>query len=69
MLLKINRQAIFFLFAIVSIVQFSSCKLREKVALVVHHAKIYTVNDSFEVKEAMAIQDGKIVWNMTGKRI
>lgn len=69
MLLKINRQAIFFLFAIVSLVQFSSCKLREKVGLVVHHAKIYTVNDSFEVKEAMAIQDGKIVATGTNDEI
>jgi predicted amidohydrolase YtcJ len=28
---------------------------------VVHHARIYTVNESFAVAEAMAVQDGKIV--------
>ncbi|MFT3979043.1 MAG: amidohydrolase [Ferruginibacter sp.] len=40
---------------------FSSCKFREKVTLVVHHADIYTVNASFEKAEAMAVNDGKIV--------
>ena len=61
MFLKINNKAIIFLIAVVSLLQFSACKLREKVSLVVHHARIYTVNDSFDIKEAMAIQDGKIV--------
>lgn len=40
---------------------FASCKFRQKVPLVVHHAKIYTVDDKFNVAEAMAISDGKIV--------
>jgi len=43
------------------IISLSSCKFREKVSLLVHHANIYTVNHSFETVEAMAISDGKIV--------
>ncbi|MBC7867607.1 MAG: amidohydrolase [Gloeobacteraceae cyanobacterium ES-bin-316] len=39
----------------------SSCKLKEKVTLVVHHATIYTVDDKFTTVEAMAIRDGKII--------
>jgi len=39
----------------------SSCKFRQKVPLLVHHAKIYTVDDKFSVAEAMAIREGKII--------
>lgn len=38
-----------------------SCKFRQKVDLVIHHAKIYTVDEQFSVAEAMAVNDGKIV--------
>ncbi len=38
----------------------SSCST-EKVDLIIYNAHIYTVNDNFDVAEAMAIQDGKIV--------
>ena len=40
---------------------FSSCKFRQKVDLIIHHAKIYTVDDNFSVAEAMAVRDGKII--------
>jgi predicted amidohydrolase YtcJ len=40
---------------------FFSCKFRQKAALIVHHAKIYTVDEQFSVAEAMAINDGKII--------
>ncbi|RYY69158.1 MAG: amidohydrolase [Chitinophagaceae bacterium] len=40
---------------------FLSCKFREKVSLVVHHASIYTVDEKFSTVEAMAISDGKIL--------
>ncbi len=40
---------------------FSSCKFRQKVNTIVHHAVIYTVDDNFSVQQAMAIADGKIV--------
>ncbi len=33
----------------------------EKADLLIHNAKIYTVNDSFDIVEAMAIKDGKII--------
>lgn len=46
----------FFLF-----LAFSSCKFRQKVPLLVHHAKIYTADDRFTVAEAMVIRDGKIL--------
>lgn len=38
----------------------SSC-VNQQVDLIVHHAKIYTVNNEFATVEAMAVQDGKIV--------
>ena len=38
-----------------------SCGSTEKVSLVVHNAVIYTVDDSFTVKQAMAIGNGKII--------
>ena len=39
----------------------SSCFYTEKADLLVHNAKIYTVDDQFSIQEAMAIKDGKIV--------
>lgn len=39
----------------------ASCKFRQKVALIVHHAKIYTVDEKFSVAEAMAVNEGKII--------
>lgn len=38
-----------------------SCKFRQRADLIVHHAKIYTVDDKFSVAEAMAVRDGKII--------
>jgi len=43
------------------LITFSSCKFRQKVPLVVHHAKIYTVDANFSTAQAMAISDGKII--------
>ena len=40
---------------------FSSCKFRQKADLIIHHAKIYTVDEKFSVAEAMVIRDGKII--------
>jgi predicted amidohydrolase YtcJ len=40
---------------------FTSCKFRQKAELIIHHAKIYTVDDKFTVAEAMAVNDGKII--------
>lgn len=48
-------------FIIFSVLLFTSCKFRQKVDLIVHHAKIYTVDEKFTIAEAMAISEGKIV--------
>lgn len=37
------------------------CRSAEEVSMIVHNARIYTVNDSFSIVQAMAIQDGKIL--------
>src|ERR1700754_1569757 len=39
----------------------ASCKFRQKADLIVHHAKIYTVDENFSVAEAMVVRDGKII--------
>jgi predicted alpha/beta-fold hydrolase len=39
----------------------TSCKFRQKVPFIIHHAKIYTVDNNFTVAEAMAVRDGKVV--------
>ena len=38
-----------------------SCKFRQKAELIIHHAKIYTVDDKFSIAEAMVVNDGKII--------
>ncbi len=48
---------------------FSSCKFRQKAALIIHHAKIYTVDDKFSVAEAMVVNDGKIIAIGTNEEI
>lgn len=46
----------------------SACKM-EKADLVVYNAKIYTVDESFQVVEAMAIKDGQIIATGTSGQI
>ncbi len=43
------------------LIAFPSCKFRQKIPLLIHHAKIYTVDGKFSVAEAMAVNDGKII--------
>ncbi|MDB4533308.1 amidohydrolase [Vicingaceae bacterium] len=38
-----------------------SCTNTKEADLIVHNAKIYTVNDAFDIAEAMVITDGKII--------
>ena len=38
-----------------------SCSETELADLIVHNGKIYTVNDAFNIAEAMVISDGKII--------
>ena len=42
-----------------------SCSTKIKIHLLVYNATIYTVDSSFSISEAMAVNDGKIV--ETGK--
>jgi hypothetical protein len=51
------------------LITFASCKFRQKVTLVVHHAKIYMLDENFTVVEAMAIRDGKILETGTNDEI
>ena len=39
----------------------SSCYYTEEADLLIHNAKIYTLDDAFSIAEAMAIKDGKII--------
>lgn len=39
----------------------SSCQQSENADLLIHNASIYTVNNAFDIEEAMAIKDGKII--------
>ncbi|MEO7263787.1 MAG: amidohydrolase family protein [Ferruginibacter sp.] len=50
-----------FLLLATSYLLLSSCKFRQKVNLIVHHATIYTIDDKFHTTEAMAVNDGKII--------
>ncbi len=57
-----SRQTLLLLIAYCPLfIAFSSCKFREKVPLVLHHATIYTVDESFSTAEAMVVRDGKII--------
>lgn len=40
---------------------FAACQSKPKVDLLLHNAVVYTVNDSFAVAEALAVNDGHIV--------
>ena len=50
------------IFIIICVVTFSSCNSKKKVDSIFYNATIYTVNDSFEVCDAIAIHKGKIVF-------
>ncbi len=50
---------ILYLFSL--IILLSSCHSPIEVDMLVHDAQIYTVNENFEITEAMAIKDGKIL--------
>jgi len=39
----------------------TSCAQKQKADLIVHNAKIYTVNESFDVKTSFAVKDGKFI--------
>jgi len=43
------------------VLSYMSCTETKQADLIVHNAKIYTVNDLFDIAEAMVISDGKII--------
>ena len=43
------------------VIAMTSCIHKSPADLIVHHAKVYTVDDSFSVAEAFAVKDGKFV--------
>lgn len=49
-----------FLMIAISVLLFS-CNSKKQVDLIVHHARVYTVDDAFSVAEAFAVKDGKII--------
>jgi predicted amidohydrolase YtcJ len=49
------------LISILFVVTLISCTETEIADLIVHNAKIYTVNNAFDIAEAMVIKDGKII--------
>ncbi len=50
------------IFTILSIALMAACQSpKEQVDLIIHHATIYTVDDSFSTQQAMAVRDGKFV--------
>lgn len=57
------KKPVYFKLVLVSllVITIYSCKFRQKVPLVVHHAKIYTADENFTIAEAMAISEGKIM--------
>lgn len=48
---------------------FVSCSNSEKADLIVHNAKVYTVDDQFSVAEAFAVKEGKILEVGTSEEI
>ena len=49
-------------YLLIALFIYSSCTpQKEKVDLIIHHAKIYTVDSLFSIQEAMAIKEGRII--------
>ena len=46
---------------IIVLVVMTSCAQKQKVDLIIHNAKIYTVNESFDIKTSFAVKDGKFI--------
>ncbi len=57
---NIRQFKIYFLLLLAAII-LTSCYKTEKADLVIHNANIYTVNENFDIHQAMAIKDGKIL--------
>ena len=58
---KLIKTSLFLISHSLFLISSSSCKFRQKADLIVHHAKIYTADKSFDMADAMVIRDGKII--------
>ncbi|WP_285268540.1 amidohydrolase [Kaistella rhinocerotis] len=58
-----------YLFGILALMISVFAAAQKSVDLIIHNAKIYTVNQKFDVAEAMAVSDGKIVSVGTNKSV
>jgi len=47
-------------YSLLLVLLMTSCS-RQKADLIIYNAKIYTINDKFDIAEAMAVKDGKIL--------
>jgi len=66
---KLYKNSLFFLPCSLFFILSASCKFRQKADMIIHHAKIYTVDEKFSVAEAMAVRDGKIIATGTNEGI
>lgn len=58
-----------YLFGILALIISGFAAAQKSVDLIIHNAKIYTVNQKFDVAEAMAVSNGKIVSVGTNKSV
>ena len=56
-------------FSFFLLIAVTSCNNKQKVSLIIHHAKIYTADETFSEAEAMAVTDGKIIATGTNEII
>jgi predicted amidohydrolase YtcJ len=61
MLKKFFSTSLVLILTFIFLISFASCKFRQKADLIIHHAKIYTVDEKFSIAEAMVVRDGKII--------
>ena len=52
------RHIVYLLFFVLLI---ASCKNKQTVDLILHHARVYTVDSTFSIAEAFAVKEGKII--------
>jgi predicted amidohydrolase YtcJ len=58
--IKLIMNKLYFYLVLISLI-ISSCKQQEEVDLIIYNTKIYSVDSAFNIYQAMAIRDGKIV--------
>lgn len=51
----------YFLYATGALLFFTSCKTKEAVDLIVHHAVVHTVDSAFSIASAFAVKDGEFI--------